>query len=828
MIKDLRAIARATLLRWLGAGLWLWIAGCSGALAEREVEVTLEPLSPAVVALQINAALDGKAARQSRQINHAAARFRVQVPLSSRGALRIEVGGLDQDGCQILTGSGALELPAVGDAALTIGLDGPPTPRCSLELTSVSEPPGDRQGRVTRRPEGRSCGLGCWRYRPGTIVTLAVQPEPGSYFEGWSGDCAGRDTCTLTIDNQGKHARAAFISPRVCTSEQLCWEHPLPTGVALRQVRAAPQGSKVVWILGEEDMVLRWDGEQWNAAQGLQYSDGLFKWWQPDALAVTSTGDAVVAGAKGIFLRSVNVLWWPLPQPLLGDPHFRGVAALDVANGWAVGVNAQGDGGVIAGLRAGAPVQQPQVPTGTKGLYAVHSLSTAHAVAVGENGTILRWRGESWLPERSGSDKHLRALSGTEQDLWAVGDRGVTLRSSGSGPWSTASADATINLVDVWHDPTGETWAVAAAPAQGAPEPLQGLRRWDGKAFVAGPKLPIQGVVRSVSGDSSGQGWAVSSLGEILRWDGKAWNPRSEAKTFQDLLGVWSSDREHVWAVGRAGTALRWDGVAWEQEAKNLTQRHLAAVWGSSANDLWAVGEKGTVLRKQGDEWRSLCPEECPQELAESDLVAVWGSGPDDVWLVGAERLFHFKDRRLQPHALPPIKGLQLRAVWGHGATTVWVVGSVLTAPQNPPDPEKRSCLLLHFDGEVWVADQRTASVYNAYLGAVFGSGEDDVWAAGKGGLMLHKSGPCPCWDGTCQCWRQEPAPSSDINALWGSGPDDVWATSSTGAALLRWNGRDWLPVVRSKLHQVRGVSGSGPGDVWFVGERGAILRYRP
>jgi YVTN family beta-propeller protein len=79
----------------------------------------------------------------------------------------------------------------------------------ALTLTVVKN--GGGIGTVMSSPDGIQCGPVCQaRFDPGTTVTLSAIPNAGSYFQGWSGDCAGgvvtmnaNHTCTASFSLGG-------------------------------------------------------------------------------------------------------------------------------------------------------------------------------------------------------------------------------------------------------------------------------------------------------------------------------------------------------------------------------------------------------------------------------------------------------------------------------------------------------------------------------------------------------------------------------------------------------------------------------------------------
>lgn len=111
---------------------------------------------------------------------------------------------------------------------------------------------------------------------------------------------------------------------------------------------------------------------------------------------------------------------------------------------------------------------------------------------------------------------------------------------------------------------------------------------------------------------------------------------------------------------------------------------------------------------------------------------------------------------------------------------------------------------------------QERGEMVARHVNAVWGSGPNDVWAAGSQTLMY--------WNG--QKWTVVPAGfDSNVDALWGSGSDDVWAV---GAQLIRrFNGRRWSAVTPPVNENFSDVWGSGPNDVYVTGGAfGWVLRW--
>jgi photosystem II stability/assembly factor-like uncharacterized protein len=112
------------------------------------------------------------------------------------------------------------------------------------------------------------------------------------------------------------------------------------------------------------------------------------------------------------------------------------------------------------------------------------------------------------------------------------------------------------------------------------------------------------------------------------------------------------------------------------------------------------------------------------------------------------------------------------------------------------------------------------ASGYGGPLFAVWGSGPNDVYAAGD--VILHSTG-----DGV---WTSTPLPATagTLAALWGSSATDVWAVGASGTLLHRVNGGNWTVETKPAVTtaSLSAIWGTGPKDVYAVGAAGLVIHY--
>jgi hypothetical protein len=141
-----------------------------------------------------------------------------------------------------------------------------------------------------------------------------------------------------------------------------------------------------------------------------------------------------------------------------------------------------------------------------------------------------------------------------------------------------------------------------------------------------------------------------------------------------------------------------------------------------------------------------------------------------------------------------------LYGIWGSSNNNVFAAG--------------RAGTILHYNGTSWSA---AASGSTADLYGIWGSGSTDIYSVGQLGTILH-------YDGTS--WSAAAGVAAvDWHGIWGSSSTDIFAVGKAGN-ILHYDGTAWSGVVSGTTVDLYGIWGSGSTDVFAVGKSGTILHY--
>lgn len=276
--------------------------------------------------------------------------------------------------------------------------------------------------------------------------------------------------------------------------------------------------------------------------------------------------------------------------------------------------------------------------------------------------------------------------------------------------------------------------------------------------------------------------------------------------TKEGLTIVRGSASNDVWIAGDT-TILRWDGHRWDSipvPSLNTYAPVVSGLWLNTSNDVWLGAGQKVAYHWTGTAWTLTSLQD------NRTAMAIWGSGPADVWTTDyrAGYLGHY-DGTGWNHINSTDGG---PAIWGSGVDNVWMIEGVL---------------IIHWRGASSISASSPSGLARDtqftsphLLQALWGSGTNDIWAAGDSGALIHYNGTA---------WS--PLPNSptgvDLHGVWGTAANDVWAVGDNGI-LLHFDSFGWSKASSSTTRTLRSVWGSPSGEVWAVGDSATVLHFTP
>ncbi len=362
--------------------------------------------------------------------------------------------------------------------------------------------------------------------------------------------------------------------------------------------------------VGTSRGTLHYDGERWNVVDALSDELVLDMWG--------SGPDDVYAAALTGLLHFDGFTWRRLETDLPEDVRWMRVTGSSekhvVLIGRDTGSTSRSRMGYFDGMRwREAVIPQEAI------LNDVWSAGPKDTYAVGRDGVILHFDGQSLTPMKSGTDEDLTRVHGTPGGEAFAAGRGVFLQFDG----------------DVWSSqPTvpnrGADWvsSVFAFDAENVFLGGRGLHRFDGASWEA--ELPYSDRVDDI--------WASNSESVLFagreshRYDGLSVELEDFSSLGAPALRTAWGIGDQIFAAGDDGLFL-YDGEHWGNlvNQSDVDASDLLDMFGTSEDDVFAVGLDGSILHFDGAVWQGM------DSGTEDDLVGVWASGPDDVYAVGDE-----------------------------------------------------------------------------------------------------------------------------------------------------------------------------------------------
>lgn len=250
--------------------------------------------------------------------------------------------------------------------------------------------------------------------------------------------------------------------------------------------------------------------------------------------------------------------------------------------------------------------------------------------AIGDGGTILRLREESWAQERHPLQGALTCgLYAPGRALVIGGKVAVTshIEARGPGPWTEIPLPPLRGAVSALA--RGADGKLLLGTKAGKLYKVEGPTAWE--IPLPGPADTIRAIVdqeilvvvmsdRTIYRDLTGE------------WHDVQLPPgRGADSPHARFNAAWGDGVGTIWLAGDHGLIASWRHGEWWKISMARGTRDNFAVHGSSPGDVWVVGDSGVISRWNGTDWKP------STSRLDVPLYAVWAS-QDRVVAVGADQ----------------------------------------------------------------------------------------------------------------------------------------------------------------------------------------------
>jgi hypothetical protein len=413
---------------------------------------------------------------------------------------------------------------------------------------------------------------------------------------------------------------------------------------------------QAVYAAGENGYAGRFNGLFWET---LATASTAYNWL--DAWG-TGEHDAFFAGQDGHVATYHDGAFSIETLPAGAD--FSAVGGFAADDVWAVG-----ERGAMAHFDGTAWTQLP--PLTTSHLRTVQTFDDGRAVALGDNGTMLRFANDAWRADYNGLSVRWNDVMGfSESDVLFAGREGTgngIVRHHDGREW-TFPGHALNGLFGFAPD---DAWAVGEDGF---------VAHFDGTDWTEQASGTLSSLYAATGADD-GNARGVYLVGDrrtIRHWDGTRWAPmRPPGASIAPILAVWAASPLDVFAVSEAGDVLRYRGpagsIAWTAEDPGLDGTWFTAMAGLAIDDLVAGTADGRLFRYTGEAWQPL------RGSTRAPIVSIALTGPrTGVALSIPHTLVSLSGVRWHAEPIPYLGELRAIDTGGSPARIVGTNGSIL------------------------------------------------------------------------------------------------------------------------------------------------------
>lgn len=324
---------------------------------------------------------------------------------------------------------------------------------------------------------------------------------------------------------------------------------------------------------------------------------------------------------------------------------------------------------------------------------------------------------------------------------------------------------------------------------------------------------------------------------KLIFYDGDTWSTTDDAPIVAPT-SLWGSSRNDIHLVG--GRKIQhYDGQNYEvYGSSGISVSDLQGVWASAPNNAYAVGSAPGLFHYTGDFWMRV-----PEVTA--NLNGIWGSSETNIFAVGdSGYVYHYNGFAWSRDQIPAAPAPLLYAVSGRTSDEIYVIGEGggigwvlryensswygLKHLSNP-----RSLLVLPdyiyvgtYNGSVWRFDNNTwvefPQVFSTMpILSIWGTTPEEIWLGGSQAYLVQMNGV------TGQVIRELYSEDSYLDgaySIWGTSPTSFYTSDSKGR-IHYFDGTGLYADYGSWPYQkLNGIYGLDDCRVFAVGEKGTVL----
>ena len=356
-----------------------------------------------------------------------------------------------------------------------------------------------------------------------------------------------------------------------------------------------------------------------------------------------------------------------------------------------------------------------EILTTNETLKDIWAMSRGDVYAVGDNGAVLHYDGQSWALTTLADGRTLMQVFGTaSNDVYTGGETNSRLYHFDGLSWQPVFLPTfSFETTSIWGTSPADMFAVGQGIEEGPPPSVfhfdgsewhresipflipfnrdlttisgneqslfvggayDAFLRFDGEVWRRGYPGGGEGYISDISAGPGSSVVVSDSDGCVSSFDGASW---THHYCEGEVMHAWASALDDIFGIAGARIA-HFDGRSWQSMQSNTTVE-LYDVWGRSTLEVYAVGDSCTVVHYDGQSWQPM------QSDTDERLRAIWGNAEIAVAVGTHGTILHLQDGQWLPANSPTTK--HLTGVWGAASNDIYAVG-----PR----------VVLHYDGSRW------------------------------------------------------------------------------------------------------------------------------